>query len=69
MSEQLEYRVPEMSCEHCRRAIVGALSAVVGVERVDVDLETKAVLVHGGPLNDAELRAAISEVGYAAESV
>ena len=37
---------------------------VEGVDDVDVDLESKAVTVHGRELDDAALRSAIAEAGY-----
>ncbi len=64
MSDTTTYRVPEMSCEHCKAAVTGELSAVSGVESVNVDLETKLVTVTGAPLDDAALRAAIAQAGY-----
>ncbi len=60
----LTYRVPGMSCEHCRRAVTIELSAAPGVESVDVDLANKLVRVSGSSLDDAALRAAIDEAGY-----
>jgi copper chaperone CopZ len=60
------YTVPDMSCEHCRAAIAEELSGTAGVESVDVDLAAKQVTVTGGQLDDAVLRAAISEAGYEA---
>ena len=65
MSE-LTYRVPGMSCAHCEHAVSSELREVPGVESVDVDLETKLVVVRGEPLDDAVLRAAIEEAGYEA---
>jgi copper chaperone CopZ len=53
-----------MHCAHCERAVSEELSAVPGVESVDVDLESKLVVVRGDPLDDAALRAAIEEAGY-----
>jgi copper chaperone CopZ len=64
MSETVTYRVPGMSCEHCRAAVTNELSSVAGVESVAVDLDEKLVTVHGGSLDDAALRAAIDEAGY-----
>jgi copper chaperone len=64
MSETLVYTVPGMHCGHCERAVSKELSAVAGVESVDVDLESKRVTVVGGHLDDARLRAAIDEAGY-----
>jgi copper chaperone len=61
---ELTYSVPGMSCAHCKAAVEQELRAVPGVERVDVDLETKLVTVAGATLADADLRAAIDEAGY-----
>jgi len=66
MSETLTYRVPGMSCEHCRAAVTNELSSVAGVESVAVDLDEKLVTVRGGSLDDGALRAAIDEAGYEA---
>jgi copper chaperone len=60
------YRVPGMSCGHCEQAVSRELLAVEGVESVDVDLETKLVVVHGEGLDDVRLRGAIDEAGYEA---
>jgi copper chaperone len=60
----LRYSVPGMSCEHCRAAVSGEVSKVEGVTGVDVDLETKLVVVHGEAVSDADVRAAIDEAGY-----
>ena len=61
-----EYNVPSMHCGHCKAAIEEELGAVCGVQSVDVDLQTKRVLVRGRDLDDSELRAAIEEAGYEA---
>ncbi len=64
--ETVTYIVPGMHCEHCRAAVTDELSRVEGVESVDVNLETKLVVVAGEQLEDARLRAAIEEAGYEA---
>lgn len=66
VSDTVTYTVPDMSCEHCRAAITEELTTTAGVESVDVDLNSKLVTVTGGELDDAVLRAAISEAGYEA---
>lgn len=66
MSDTITYRVPGVSCEHCRTAITQEVSGARGVEGVEVDLDAKIVTVHGTGLDDAELRAAIDEAGYEA---
>ena len=63
---ELTYTVPSMSCGHCEEAVSAVISRVAGVDSVDVDLDTKLVVVHGEGLDDAELRAAIGEAGYEA---
>ena len=55
-----------MTCEHCEKAVGDSVSAVEGVERVDVDLATKMVTVVGKGLEDTHLRRAISDAGYEA---
>lgn len=66
MSETVAYRVPGMTCEHCKAAVSEELLAVAGVAAVTVDLGTKLVEVVGESLDDATLRAAIDEAGYEA---
>jgi len=61
---ELTYTVPGMSCDHCRAAVSGEVSKVDGVESVDVDLETKHVVVRGSDISDDAVRAAIDEAGY-----
>jgi copper chaperone len=60
------YTVPGMSCAHCEAAVTEEVSAVAGVDRVEVDLVAKLVTVHGANLDDARLRDAIEEAGYEA---
>jgi copper chaperone len=55
-----------MHCGHCKAAVTEELSAVEGVEAVDVDLDAKLVVVQGRDLDDARLRAAFEEAGYEA---
>jgi copper chaperone len=63
-TESLTYTVPGMTCEHCRASISEEVSAVSGVESVDVDLDTKLVSVRGRDVDSAAVRAAIDEAGY-----
>ena len=63
---ELTYTVSGMSCAHCEAAVKEEVSAVAGVDSVDVDLDTKLVVVRGEGLEDAALRAAIVEAGYEA---
>jgi copper chaperone len=66
VSETMTYTVPGMSCGHCKSAVEQELGEVGGVERVEVDLDTKLVTVQGSGLTDEALRGAIEEAGYEA---
>ncbi len=59
----LTYVVPGVTCGHCKSAIEGEVSQVPGVSRVEVDIESKRVVVEGDAREDAVL-AAIAEAGY-----
>jgi len=37
--------VPDISCEHCERAVKTALASVDGIQQVDVDIPAKTVEV------------------------
>jgi copper chaperone len=64
--QELVYTVPDMSCGHCKAAVGSELEAVLGVREVDVDLDSKRVVVRGEGLDDEALRAAIAAAGYEA---
>lgn len=63
---EITYTVPAMHCGHCKKAVGAELQQVAGVDSVDVDLETKLVVVRGEGLDDTQLRGAIAEAGYEA---
>ena len=63
----ITFSVPGMSCAHCESAVAQELLAVPGVSSVDVDLQTNLVVVHGDPLDEQVLVAAIDEAGYTAQ--
>jgi copper chaperone len=60
------YEVPDVSCNHCKRAIEDVLSALDGVEKVDVDVERKTVDVSFDDARVAEgaVRDALAGEGY-----
>ena len=62
---QITYRVPDVSCEHCVRAITEELTKLSGVAHVDVNLAQKLVTVqHDGSVSDAQIREGIAQAGY-----
>jgi copper chaperone len=66
MTETVTYNVPAIHCAHCEMSLREELSELDNVDDVVVDLESKLVIVSGRDLDDAALRAAITEAGYAA---
>ncbi|MFP5318515.1 MAG: heavy-metal-associated domain-containing protein [Acidimicrobiia bacterium] len=59
----LNYVVPAIHCGHCKAAIESEVGGVAGVDRVEVDVDSKRVTVQGDAAEAAVL-AAISEAGY-----
>jgi copper chaperone CopZ len=59
--------VPDISCEHCQRAIEGALRKEVGVASVRVDVPTKKVYLDYDPakLTMDQVSAVLDDEGYA----
>jgi copper chaperone CopZ len=60
------FTVTGMTCDHCRHAVTQEISAVDGVESVDVDLASGTVTVSTArPVDRADIAAAVDEAGYA----
>jgi copper chaperone CopZ len=58
------FTVAGMSCAHCQVAVTEEISAVEGVESVDVDLATGTVTVTADrPVDRADIAAAVDEAG------
>jgi copper chaperone len=59
------FQVPEVSCQHCVSAITKEVSAIPGVQQVQVALDSKVVRVaHSEQVSTAVIVAAINEAGY-----
>jgi len=57
--------VPDISCDHCKTSIEGAVGEVVGVASVTVDVPAKTVaIVHDDSTPVAAVVDAIEEQGY-----
>ena len=63
--------VPDISCEHCERAITEALTPVGGVRSVKVDVPGKQVRVDydEAQVNVAKMKEILQEEDYPVESV
>jgi copper chaperone len=60
-----QFRVPDISCQHCVNAITKEVSGLAGVQRVQVDLDDKTVTVEHAPqVTTEQIVAAINEAGY-----
>ena len=59
------FQVPEVSCQHCVNAITKEVTAIPGVQQVQVALDSKTVTVeHAEHVSTDQLVAAINEAGY-----
>ncbi len=58
--------VPDISCEHCVKAINGALQDVPGVEEVSTDIPTKKVHLRFDPnqVTLAKVEEILDDIGY-----
>lgn len=64
--QEVVYEVPDIHCEHCREKIEKSVSAVGGVESVEVDRVSGLVTVRGDNVADHHVRTAIEQAGYTA---
>ena len=62
----MTFRVPDMSCGHCKAAVEGELNRLPGVERSEADVEkgTVAVRYDRSRVSNEQLKGAIEEAGY-----
>jgi copper chaperone CopZ len=58
------FNVTGMTCGHCTSSVVTEVLQVPGVRAVDVDLDS-GVLTVRGDAEDAAIRKAVDEAGYA----
>lgn len=62
-----QFLVPGMTCGHCTKAVTEEVSKISGVTSVDVDLDSKTVVVESADALDwADLMAAVDEAGFEA---
>jgi copper chaperone len=62
------YTVQGMTCGHCVASVSEEVSEVAGVSAVAVDLASGRLTVSGAGVDDADVRAAVAEAGYAVAS-
>ena len=61
-----KFKVPDMSCGHCKAAVEGELNKLSGVERANADVEkgTVEVSYDEDTVSTEDLKEAIEEAGY-----
>jgi len=68
MSINTDYLVTGMTCAHCVSSVTEELSAVDGVDSVAVDLTvggaSTVTVTSSAPLDETDVRAAVTEAGY-----
>lgn len=63
--EEIQLKVPDMSCGHCIGAIQRAMETIDGVTEVEASLETKVVVIRSDrPLNEEEVLVSVRGAGY-----
>lgn len=71
MAQTITLNVPDISCDHCERAITGALAPVEGVRSVTVDIPGRRVRVeYDEGVTDVErMRSILEGEDFPVESV
>jgi copper chaperone len=59
------YAVTGMTCGHCKSSVLTEVLQVAGVAAADVDLEAGTLTVRGDAFDDAAIKAAVDEAGFA----
>jgi copper ion binding protein len=62
----LTFKVPGMTCGHCKAAVETEVGKVAGVTGVAVDLDSKDVTVEGDGFDLDAVWAAVDEAGFEA---
>ena len=66
MSTSTTWTVTGMTCGHCVQAVTDEVSAIAGVEQVEVDLASgRLTVVSAGELDRRTVEEAVDEAGYA----
>ena len=58
------YAVDGMTCGHCRASVADEVERVPGVAAVEIDLQTRRLIVRGRDFSDAAVHDAVARAGY-----
>lgn len=64
---ELRFMVPGMSCGHCANAIRAELSELAGVVVVEIDIDSRWVIVRGRGVAVGTVRMAVEQAGHVAQ--
>lgn len=60
-----QFKVPDVSCQHCVNSITSEVATLAGVQNVNVNLNDKTVTVnHTDDVSEDQIVEAIHEAGY-----
>lgn len=64
--ESVNLLVPDISCEHCQRAIEDSLGKLAGAKNVKVNIQAKTVHLDYDPqqINLSKIEETLDEIGY-----
>lgn len=61
------FQVTGMTCGHCEMSVREEVGEIPGVQQIDVNHETGTLVISSEqPVDDAAVRAAVTEAGYSA---
>ena len=58
------YLIQGMTCNHCKQTATEAIESCLGVEKVDIDLDSGQTIIRGNNLNQDEIFNSIKSVGF-----
>ncbi|MDA2969938.1 MAG: cation transporter [Actinomycetota bacterium] len=65
---ELKFKVPEISCGHCKQTIESTIGSLDYVQKVDVDIENKLVSVDSNQVVDlSDFEKLLDDHGYTIE--
>lgn len=63
MNSSQKYQVDGMSCSHCKMSVEKNISKLNGVEKAEVDLSSKTLLIDGNP-SEVEIKECLIDLGF-----
>lgn len=64
MSSQISLSIEGMSCQHCVASVFNKLSAIPGIDSVEVNLEKGEAIIKGTEIDMNAVRSAVEEIGF-----